>query len=222
MVQRKISQLSEDDSQLLVAASVQGYDFDSAVIATRTGRDPADVEERLVDLERIYTFVHRRDEHEFPDGTLTTRYRFVHVLYQNVLYGSLSVSRRVQLSKAVGETILEVSERMLPVHSRPSSDFCSKLRAIPKEPVCSSPLLRATPRKFSQTRKQRCSRDADLRCSRKSRKARSDSAVSSRFRPCSERASPQRRDTLRQMCSSRWRVRACSRKSSDSSRSSRR
>jgi tetratricopeptide (TPR) repeat protein len=110
MVQRKIGQLSESDNQLLVAASVQGYNFDSAVVARAIGEDPGDVEERLVDLERIYTFVHRRDEHEFADGTITTRYRFVHVLYQNILYASLSVSRRVQLSKAVAETILEVQK----------------------------------------------------------------------------------------------------------------
>ena len=107
MVQRKISQLEDPDNQLLVAASVQGNDFDSAVVAAATGRDPAEVEERLVDLERVYTFVFRRDEHEFAEGTLTTRYRFVHVLYQNVLYASLSVSRRVQLSRAVGETLLK-------------------------------------------------------------------------------------------------------------------
>ena len=110
MVQRKIGQLSESDNQLLVAPSVQGHDFDSAVVAAASGRDPADVEERLVELERVHTFVFRRDEHEFPDGTLTTRYRFVHVLYQNVLYSSLSVSRRVQLSKAVGETLLKVQK----------------------------------------------------------------------------------------------------------------
>jgi len=110
MVQRKIGQLKESDAHLLVAASVQGHDFDSAVVAAAMDLDPADVEERLVDLERIYSFVHRRDEHEFPDGTLTTRYRFVHVLYQNVLYASLSVSRRVQLSRAVGETILKLQK----------------------------------------------------------------------------------------------------------------
>jgi tRNA A-37 threonylcarbamoyl transferase component Bud32/tetratricopeptide (TPR) repeat protein len=107
MVQRKVGQLSETDNQLLVAASVQGYDFDSAVVAAALELEPADVEERLVDLERIYTFVQRRDEHEFPDGTVTTRYRFVHVLYQNILYASLSVSRRVQLSKSVAETLLK-------------------------------------------------------------------------------------------------------------------
>ena len=107
MVQRKIGQLSETDNQLLVAASVQGYEFDSAVVAAALELEPADVEERLVELERVYTFVQRRDEHEFPDGALTTRYRFVHVLYQNVLYSSLSVSRRVQLSKSVAETLLK-------------------------------------------------------------------------------------------------------------------
>jgi serine/threonine protein kinase/tetratricopeptide (TPR) repeat protein len=108
MVQRKISQLSESDSQLLVAASVQGHSFDSTVVSSALGRDPAEVEERLDDLERVYTFVNRRDEYEYPNGTLTTRYRFVHVLYQNALYASLSVSRKVQISKAIGEALLKV------------------------------------------------------------------------------------------------------------------
>jgi len=107
MVQRKVGQLTELDAQLLVAASVQGYNFDSAFVSAALSNEPADVEERFVDLERIYTFVQRRDEHEFPDGTLTTRYRFVHVLYQNVLFGSLSVSRRVQLSRAIAESLLQ-------------------------------------------------------------------------------------------------------------------
>ncbi|HZK77796.1 MAG TPA: protein kinase [Gemmatimonadaceae bacterium] len=110
MVQRKIGQLSELDSQLLVAASVQGHSFDSSVISAALERDPAQVEERLDELERVYTFVLRRDEYEYPDGTLTTRYRFVHVLYQNALYASLSVSRKVQLSKAIGEALLKANK----------------------------------------------------------------------------------------------------------------
>ncbi len=110
MVQRKIGQLSEQDSQLLVAASVQGHSFDSTVISAALERDPAEVEERLDELERVYTFVLRRDEYEYPDGTLTTRYRFVHVLYQNALYASLSVSRKVQLSKSIGEALLKANK----------------------------------------------------------------------------------------------------------------
>ncbi|HVF40280.1 MAG TPA: protein kinase [Gemmatimonadaceae bacterium] len=106
MVQRKIGQLGEADTQLLTAASVQGYSFDSVVVAAALGRDAGDIEERLDELDRIHTFVQRRDEREFPDGTISSRYRFVHVLYQNALYSSLSVSRRVALSRAVGEALL--------------------------------------------------------------------------------------------------------------------
>ena len=60
--------------------------------------DPAEVEERLESLERVHVFVRRGEELEFADGTLTLRYRFVHVLYQNVLYASLQPTRRAALS----------------------------------------------------------------------------------------------------------------------------
>jgi hypothetical protein len=69
-----------------VAASVQGYEFDSAIVTELTAVDAADVEERLETLEHVYGFVRRSREQELPDGTLSVRYRFVHVLYQNALY----------------------------------------------------------------------------------------------------------------------------------------
>ena len=63
--------------------------------------DPAEVEDRLEKLERVHVFVRRGDEQEFPDRTLTLKYRFVHVLYQNVLYASLQPTRRAALSGRV-------------------------------------------------------------------------------------------------------------------------
>jgi predicted ATPase len=45
-------------------------------------------------------------EQEFPDRTLTLRYRFVHVLYQNALYASLRPTRRASLSAAVAQALL--------------------------------------------------------------------------------------------------------------------
>src|SRR5207245_5944130 len=57
MIDRKIAQLSEADRRLLVAASVQGYDFDSAVLAKALARDAADVEEDLERLARVHAFV---------------------------------------------------------------------------------------------------------------------------------------------------------------------
>jgi predicted ATPase len=106
MIERKIAQLGPEDRRLLVAASVQGYEFDSAVVAKVLALEAAEVEERLESLERVYAFVRLMEEREFPDRTLTLRYRFIHVLYQNALYSSLRPTRKVQLSAAVAEALL--------------------------------------------------------------------------------------------------------------------
>src|SRR5262249_46627912 len=106
MIERKIDQLGEADRRLLVAASVQGYEFDAAVVAKAVSLDAADVEERLEALECVHAFVRCRGEREFPDATLTVRYRFVHVLYQNAFYASLTPTRRTSLSAAVAQALL--------------------------------------------------------------------------------------------------------------------
>jgi tetratricopeptide (TPR) repeat protein len=105
MIERKIDGLEDADRRLLVTASVQGYEFDGVVVARLLRLDPGDVEERLAGLERIHGFVRTVGEVEYPDRTLTLRYRFVHVLYQNLLYSTLTPSRRVALSKAVGDAL---------------------------------------------------------------------------------------------------------------------
>ena len=106
MVERKIAQLGEDDRRLLVAASVQGYDFDSAVIAKALAIDPGEVEERLERLDRVHALVRFIAEDEFADRTLTLRYRFVHLLYQNALYAMLRPTRKASLSAAVAQALL--------------------------------------------------------------------------------------------------------------------
>jgi tetratricopeptide (TPR) repeat protein len=106
MIQLKIDQLSEAVRRLLVAASVQGYEFDAAVVAQTLALSAGEVEERLEGLERVLAFVRRLQEREFPDGTLTLRYRFVHVLYQNALYALLTPARKGSLSVAVAEALL--------------------------------------------------------------------------------------------------------------------
>ena len=105
-IERKIERLEETSRKLLVAASVQGHEFDSAVVADATGADPADVEETLETLDRVHALVRRVNDHGLPDGTLSVRYRFVHVLYQNVLYGSLQPTRRASLSGKVAQALL--------------------------------------------------------------------------------------------------------------------
>ncbi|NOT62768.1 MAG: hypothetical protein HOP19_21375 [Acidobacteria bacterium] len=101
MIERKIAQLSEDDHKLLTCASVQGYEFDSAVVAQVLKLDADEVEERLEKLERVFAFVKLMSEAEFPNRTLTLKYRFVHVFYQNALYAGLRATRKATLSRDV-------------------------------------------------------------------------------------------------------------------------
>lgn len=105
MIERKIAQLTEEDHKLLTAASVQGYEFDSAVVAEVLKLEPDVVEERLEKLERVFAFVKLVSEGEFPNRTLTLKYRFVHVLYQNALYAALRLTRKASLSREVAQTL---------------------------------------------------------------------------------------------------------------------
>jgi predicted ATPase len=106
MIQRKTEQLNDEDRHLLLAASVQGYEFDSAVVARVLTMNTAETEERLETLERVHAFVRAIGEAEFPDDTVALRFRFVHILYQNALYASLTPTRRSLLSAAVAEALL--------------------------------------------------------------------------------------------------------------------
>src|SRR5204862_2729720 len=48
----------------------------------------------------------RGAEYEFADLTLTLRYSFVHVLYQNLLYASLQPTRRAALSGKIARALV--------------------------------------------------------------------------------------------------------------------
>jgi serine/threonine protein kinase/predicted ATPase len=106
MIQRKLDQLGETDRRLLMAASVQGLEFDAAVVAQVLGRAEVDVEEQLGGLERVHALVRLVREQEFPDGTLTLRYGFTHGLYQNALYASLRPARKAAWSAAAAQALL--------------------------------------------------------------------------------------------------------------------
>lgn len=106
MIARKIEQVEDRDRRLLIAASVQGHEFDSAIVSEAIEMDAADVEERLEVLERVHVLVKRRSERELPDLTLTLQYQFVHVLYQNMLHATLQPTRRAALSGRVARALV--------------------------------------------------------------------------------------------------------------------
>jgi tetratricopeptide (TPR) repeat protein len=105
-IARKIDRLDEADRKLLLAASVQGHQFDTIVVSDALGVDAADVEERFEVLDRVHRLVRTVQALELPDRALTVRYRFVHVLYQNVLFASLQPTRRASLAGRVAQSIV--------------------------------------------------------------------------------------------------------------------
>jgi len=105
VIERKIDQVCKRDREVLAAAAVQGHEFDSAAVACTLEADCAEIEERLERLDRINGFVKHVAENEFPNGTLSVRYRFVHVLYQDALYASLAPTRRTALSEALASAL---------------------------------------------------------------------------------------------------------------------
>ncbi len=108
MIERQLGQLAPIDRRLLLVASIQGQEFDSAVVAKALSRDPAGVEERLKRLEHVPAFIRPLPPGpETPGRLQSVRYRFVHVLYQNALYASLTPTRRTSLSAAVAQALLE-------------------------------------------------------------------------------------------------------------------
>ena len=108
MIERKIGQLGDEDRQLLAAASVQGAAFDSVIVAGVLDLPSDQVEERLDHMERVHAFVKLAGDAELPDRTLTLRYQFVHVLYQNALYASLRATRKATLSREFGQALERV------------------------------------------------------------------------------------------------------------------
>ncbi|HVG29359.1 MAG TPA: protein kinase [Pyrinomonadaceae bacterium] len=105
MIRKKLESLGGEDLRALQYASVVGEEFLSTVLAGLLGADDVELEERLAQVERAYRLIETVGEEELPDGSLSTRYRFAHALYRNVLYGDLVGKRRRLLHYQVGERL---------------------------------------------------------------------------------------------------------------------
>ena len=101
----KIDQLDGQDRRLMAVASVQGYEFDACVLSDVLQLDAADTEDRLAELATSRGLISLVETREYPDRVLTLRYRFVHVLYQNVLFAALQPTRRAGYSLRVAQAL---------------------------------------------------------------------------------------------------------------------
>ena len=119
MIEKQIDRLNPHQQQLLETASVAGIEFSAAALDgnvvpplfSSEGQDETpfkngaavQAEEHCQALARRGKFLYSDGWTEWPDGTVAGCYRFIHSLYQNVLYGRIPVGRRLQLHRAIGE-----------------------------------------------------------------------------------------------------------------------
>jgi len=105
LIERQLDRLSADDRRVLDAASVTGAAFSGAAAAAALDQPVEAAEERLGALARRGSFVRLVEHQRWPDGTKTDGYRFIHALYQNVLYDRLGAARRSRFHLRTGERL---------------------------------------------------------------------------------------------------------------------
>jgi predicted ATPase/DNA-binding winged helix-turn-helix (wHTH) protein len=105
VLERQIEQLPEDEREVLEAASLSGVEFSAWEPAAALNRESADVERHCDRLAHQRLILRTKGVEELADGSLFTRYEFVHSLYKEVLHRRQSPERRQRLHQRIGERI---------------------------------------------------------------------------------------------------------------------
>jgi len=103
LIENHIERLSPEEQRVLEVASVAGAEFSAAAVAAGVKEEVGEVEARCARLARREQFVRTGGTEEWPDGTVSTRYRFLHALYQEVWYERVPAGQRLNLHQWIGE-----------------------------------------------------------------------------------------------------------------------
>ncbi|HEX4598073.1 MAG TPA: AAA family ATPase, partial [Burkholderiaceae bacterium] len=102
LIEARIERLSAEEQRALEAASVTGAVFAASVSAAAGDIDPQDFEDLCEGLSRRHQIVRPAGSQQFPDGSASARYEFVHALYRQVLYGRQTSGRKAKLHSRIG------------------------------------------------------------------------------------------------------------------------
>jgi predicted ATPase len=110
MIEAQIERLSAEEQGALEVASVSGVIFAASIAAAATNGDPEDFEDIFESLARRHRMVRRAGAQQFPDGSISQRYEFVHALYREVLYRRQAPRSRAKLHGRIGERLARRGE----------------------------------------------------------------------------------------------------------------
>jgi DNA-binding winged helix-turn-helix (wHTH) protein/predicted ATPase len=105
MIERQLERVSAADQRILEVASVVGAEFSAAAVAAGAATPTEEVEERCAEFTRRALFLRATGTAEWPNGTVATRYEFLHALYQHVLYERIPSGKRIGLHQRIGERL---------------------------------------------------------------------------------------------------------------------
>ena len=90
---------------MLEAASVAGVAFAAAAMTAGVGETAETIEHRCSTLASRGQFLQESGLETWPDGTVTARYGFRHVLYQQIIYEQIAPGRRWRLHEQIGHQL---------------------------------------------------------------------------------------------------------------------
>lgn len=102
LIGRVVRGLTLPVRQVLEAASVAGDEFAVAAVAAALQADAGQIEDVCEQLASHGSLIVDAGVAEWPDGSVSGRYRFRHALYRRVLYEGIAAARRVRLHRAIG------------------------------------------------------------------------------------------------------------------------
>jgi DNA-binding winged helix-turn-helix (wHTH) protein/tetratricopeptide (TPR) repeat protein len=108
LIEKQIERLSPNERTVLEGASVVGMECSSVAIAAGLDKPTEWVERQCEELARRHQFLTPAWLVELPDGTITPRHKFKHVLYLEVPYNLLPPLQRSQIHHRIGERGVKV------------------------------------------------------------------------------------------------------------------
>lgn len=120
LIEKQIERLDRVERMVLEAASVAGMECSSVAIAAGIDMPVASVERYCEELAGRHQFLSPGWLVELPDGTITPRYRFTHVLYRDVPYRSMAPMRRSEIHQ-------RIAERGVAIYGERASEIAAEL-----------------------------------------------------------------------------------------------
>ena len=120
LIEKQIERLDPDQQMVLEAASVAGMECSSIAIAAGLDMPVALVERCCEELAGRHQFLSPAWLVDLPDGTVTPRHRFIHVLYRDVPYRMMAPMRRSQIHQ-------RIAERGVAIYGDHSSEIAAEL-----------------------------------------------------------------------------------------------